>query len=317
MKYRVRVGVEGEVYLPRNIGRLEAQRDDLVFELTADAIGRITEISIARKVPQDRVERFRSTVGPGRGGSKVAFHVGGDKELFDRLLLELQRFESALSFGVRGAVKRFVWHSYTTEIIAESPDEQAVVPITGFAFKTAYPDPKWLVKPRGLQRILDDPSYESLAVPKAFWREGVAEFHHLRYIQAYYNFYFILEDFYADGAFTKNETLNRFRKSNEFNAITKLALKTLPSSSRKQFERLNALAKAMKCGELNDVQAAWKLLVAIPGRLHHFTSKGGFIRGTPYNQRDFEAPAFFAMYLASCAVETREKAGWRAAAEKG
>lgn len=132
MKYRVRVAVEGEVYLPRNIGRLEARRDDLTFELKADRAGRITEASIARQVPPDRIERFRSTVGPGRGDSKATFHIGGDKELFDDLLLELQRFESALSFGVRGAVRRFVWHSYTTEIVAETPEEQELAPITGF-----------------------------------------------------------------------------------------------------------------------------------------------------------------------------------------
>jgi len=316
MKYSVRVCVEGEAYLPRNVERLEARRDELTFELKAGKAGRIIEASIAMQVPPDRVERFRSTVGPGRGQSKATFNIGGDKELFDNLLLELQHFESALSFGVRGAVRRFVWHSYTTEIVAETPDEQELAPVTGFSFKTAYPEPKCLVRQGGLQKVLADPSYQSLTIPKAFWREGIAEFHQLRYIQAFYNFYFILEDFYADGAFTKAETLRRFRKSREFTAITEAAIKTFTQSSPKHFARLQALASSLKCRSMGDVGDAWKLLVAIRGSLHHYTSKGGTIRGTPHNQRDFETPAFFAMCLASCAVETREKAGWRAASRK-
>ena len=152
-----------------------------------------------------------------------------------------------------------------------------------------------------------------MAIPRAFWREGIAEFNQLRYIQAFYNFYFVLEDFYADGAFTKAETLKRFSKSKEFTAITGLALKSFPDSSPKHFKGLTELSRKLKCGELADVEAVWKLLVAIRGSLHHYTSKDGGIRGTPYNQRDFETPAFFAMYLASCAIETREKAAWRAA----
>lgn len=316
MRYRVRVGVEGELYLSPQIETLEARRDDLTFELKADSTSRITEASISRPVPANRVHRFRSTVGPGKGDVKATFKIGGDKELFEELRLELQRFESALSFGVRGALRRFVWQSYATEIIAETPEEQELAPVTGFDFTTGYRQPKWLVKPGGLQRVLADPSYESLAIPKAFWREGVAEFNQLRYIQAFYNFYFILEDFYADGAFTKNETLRRFRKSAEFTAITELALKKFPQSSSKHFARLRELAAALNCGDVSGVDGAWRLLVAIRGNLHHYTSKGGIIRGTPYDQRDFETPAFFAMYVASCAVETREKAGWRAATRK-
>jgi hypothetical protein len=250
-------------------------------------------------------------VGPGQGDTVATFHIGGDKELFDGLLLELQRFEAALSFGVRGAVRRFVWHSYATEIIAETPEEQELAPITGFAFASAYREPKWLVKPGDVQRILADPSYECLAIPKAFWREGMAEFQQFRYIQAFYNFYFILEDFYADGAFTKHETLKRFGQSDEFTTITMAALEAFPKSSPKQFKQLLEFSKKLKCDEVEDAQSAWRMLVATRGGLHHFTSKGGPLRGTPFNQRDFEAPAFFAMYLGSCAVERRQESGWR------
>ena len=303
----MRVSVEGEIYLPRRIERLEAKRDDLTFELKADTMGRISEVTISRQVPSDRIHRFRSTVVPGDGDVKAAFNIGGDKELFDLLLLELQRFESALSFGVRGALRRFVWHSYATEVVAETAEERSFASVTGFEFTTGYPQPKWCVEPGGLERVLADPSYESLAIPKAFWREGIAEFHQLRYIQAFYNFYFVLEDFYADGAFTTAETLNRFRKSTEFARITDEALEALAKSPAKHLARLQQLAETLRHGEITNAEGAWKLLVAVRGNLHHYTSKGGVKRGTPYNQRDFEAPAFFAMYLASSAVETREK----------
>ena len=311
MKYLVRVGVEGEVYIQQETRCLSAQRGDLTFELRSDDTGCVTEVSVSRDVPPERIERYRSSVGPGEGDSAATFHIGGDREMFDALLSELHYFESALSFWVRGALRRFIWHSYATEIIAETPEEQALAPVSGFSFKTGYPDARWLVRPSGLRAVLNDPTYESLGILKAFWREGMTEFSQLRYIQAFYNFYFVLEDLYAGGAFAKNETLNRFRKSTEFSNITATALKSIGESSPKHIDALEKLAKDLGCDTPRDIEAAWKLLVAVRGGLHHYTSKGGPIRGTPYNQRDFESPAFFVMYLASSALERRQNAGRR------
>ena len=314
MRYRVSVRVEGEVFLGRGVDRLEASRDGLAFELRGEGRGnRVTEASISRSVPPDRLERFRSTVAPGTGDIKLSVNIGGDKELFDALLLELQRFEAAFCFGVRGALKRFVWHSYKTDFIPETPEDEAMLAIGSYEFKNAYPSPEWLLKPGGLTRLLTDPSFESLAIPRAFWQDGNREFEQHRYIQAFYNFYFILEDFYGDGEFTKAGTLWAFRKSTEFHKITEFGLELIRRTP-KHVAALEALATEYSCGPLDGIEAAWKLLFAIRGQLHHYSSKDRRVRGTPFTHKEFLAPALFALYLASSAVETKELAGWRQAA---
>ena len=49
----------------------------------------------------------------------------------------------------------------------------------------------------------------------SFWREGSNDFEEGHFINAFYNFYFVLEGMYADGKFKTDPVVAEFKKSAE------------------------------------------------------------------------------------------------------
>ena len=80
--------------------------------------------------------------------------------------------------------------------IPESEEEEKKFNVTDITVHHHYPEPqRTKLTADVFKEIIQQKSKdESLKVVKLFHREGVREFHSLRYIQAYYNFYFVLED---------------------------------------------------------------------------------------------------------------------------
>lgn len=61
--------------------------------------------------------------------------------------------------------------------------------------------------------------FSSLINPLAFFREGVNDFKTFRYINSFFNFYFVLEGLYGNGKTKNKDVAREFADSIEFNNI--------------------------------------------------------------------------------------------------
>ena len=299
MRYRLKAKLEGQLILTENFA---FDRDGLLFEFSLDDVSGVQEVAVSLKVLTEKVEKFASEFGPGQGGSQATVTIGGDRELHDILVSELQSLESNLAF-FSSSVKRIHWDSPHQEFIAETPEEGDLIAITGFSRSRTYPEPHALFAPIDLIRLVSKfPAYESLRVPMAFWREGENYFTTFQYVLAFYQYYFIIEDFYAGGKTSQSLVLKEFARSEEFRQLADISIKELfkEPRHRQALERLFALEEC-------EVGATGlqKLLFKTRGSLHHFSSSSSKTRGTPFNQAEFESIALLAMHLTTAAIGFR------------
>ncbi|POZ87766.1 MULTISPECIES: hypothetical protein [Petrotoga] len=138
--------------------------------------------------------------------------------------------------------------------------------------------------------------YEHLIIPLSFYQEGRNEFELKRYINAYYNFYFYLEDLYGNGK-TKNYQIRReFLKSNQLKeAVSKTIEEFKNGPSKKHYKNLKSFLKLESCSY--DIEGVISLIVKVRGNLHHFSQKSSKKLGHPFNQKDFETMAFLLMSI--------------------
>lgn len=137
--------------------------------------------------------------------------------------------------------------------------------------------------------IIAADSATDIEIPLTFFRRGMLDLYNHDYIEAIYDFYFVLETLFADGKFKTAAVLKAFRNSNQLCSSVKRALTdpgpilTGNKRSHEDFKR--------KYGRIS-VDQALEGIVEVRGHLHHHTSKR---RDTwhPDDQRHFECDALF------------------------
>jgi hypothetical protein len=139
---------------------------------------------------------------------------------------------------------------------------------------------------------------------KAFWREGMVYFDNFQCVQAFYQFYFVIEDFFIAGkTSSKSSVMKIFQKSKELLDIAKDAITStlnLPNHKIKLEKHLREYnCQFTSLGLL-------EMLYEARNNLHHFHSKSSRKQGTPFNQSEFETIAFATMYIATAAITYRE-----------
>jgi hypothetical protein len=273
-----------------------------MYEFVPDETGRLATIAVSARVP---AETFRTDISKGRErGARATIRLNGDKTVHQRLISALQELESHLSFASQGGLLRLDWRNVTEERIPETPVEEELVPVREFRIKHDYPRRETELAPEQLLPLLCSlEARQSLIVPKAFFREGVEEFESFKYIQAYWNFYFVVEGLYAQGKSDQKQVLQNFMKSKELCSAISVALDRLPKDGRHE-EALRRFYLEEKCSR--DIEGTLRLLFRLRGRLHHYSTRSTKYAGTPFNQREFESPALLGMVVASAAIALRE-----------
>lgn len=299
MRYRLTAKLEGQIFVTEGFA---VDREGFLLEFIADDNGQVQELAISLKVPDEKVANFASGIGPGQRESVATYTIGGDRELYDRLVSELQSLESNLAFAT-AALKRIHWDTPHQEFIPETPEEEELITFTAFSSSRSYPEPHVRFSPVDLIRLTSRFSdYESLLVPMAFWREGENFFTTFQYVLAFYQYYFIIEDFYAGGKTGQAPVLKEFAKSEEFRELANNSIEEL-FKEPKHRQALKKLFVQEGC----DINAPGlqKLLFKVRGRLHHFSSKSSKTGGTPFKQSEFESVPLLTMYLATLAIGYR------------
>jgi hypothetical protein len=118
-------------------------------------------------------------------------------------------------------------------------------------------------------------SYEDVGeyeIPLEFQRRGRDDLHHERYVEAIFNFFFVLEYLFGSGQYQTNQVIGNFKASPQL--IDGLA------EARRQTARqlLNAHTDSLKhynekYGEASDEQVIRRIVIELRGFLHHQSAK--------------------------------------------
>jgi len=294
MRYKITAPIEGDLFSREN--NLSAENNGYLFEFTKDESGKITHISISTKIPEELKHKFKSTFVPTEGKAKFAINIGGDKDFDELLLSKLRVFEGELAFSTRGAFWKVLRSNIEFNVLPETADEEEQIAISGYSLNQDYPATPTFVTQSVLKafvELVDDKS--SLIVPKGFWQQGLNFFRTNDYIHAFYSFFFILEEFFADGKTGEDEVVKRFARSTEFRKACENANKALQKEER---HRRNLQKFCLEEQLEFNADNLPKFLFIMRGRMHHYSSRNPKTQATPYSQKEFESISFLTMLIA-------------------
>ena len=114
-----------------------------------------------------------------------------------------------------------------------------------------------------LQKVIAAKSkFQSLVIPLSFFREGRNDYNECRYINAFFNFYFILEGWYGGGK-TKNYLVEEsFRKNADFVSVINTTLSKMKIKEPEKYKFV-----VTQAGDPPDIDKIIKWLVATRGKL--------------------------------------------------
>lgn len=290
MKISLECSIKGKVKINNLIKVIYGKKE---YILIPDKKGWLSSIKIVKQV--ESPEKYSTEMLPGKGDVKLEIQIHGDREEKLELVRELQELESVLSFDTGGSLKSIAWDKPKEEFIPETEEEKKRVSANQFQFWKDH-----IEYPSSLdEKIFEDviktkERYNSLIVPKAFYKEGINEFTSHRYINAFYNFYFVLEDLYGEGKTRNNDVADGFRKSQDFTEIMEWMIQNLDKDKK---HKNNIVKFCNEEGVSYDVGGLIKLLLKVRGNLHHYSSRSSKHLGTPFSHEEFESIAYLTLGL--------------------
>jgi hypothetical protein len=287
--------VEGNIYLDHPYS---FKKGDYKYEFHLDSDNKLEEIAIMINIPYKNIEKFKSDISEKNGMPHIK--LGADIEIENRIKDEFKLLESNLSFICKGILKKIHWDKAKEEFIPQEDKEKKYIKVFSFKTTKKYLDPKATIKKDVLKHYVKNGSrYAEFAILKAFWREGINYFKKFQYVQAFYNYYFIIEGLYANGKTSQKAVLKEFSKSTELSKICEETLDKFKKDQRhgkKLIEMMNEENCAYNRSGLQN------FLFKMRGRLHHFSQKSSILVSTPFNQKEFESAAFICGYIACLAI---------------
>jgi hypothetical protein len=294
MKYSLECKVDSKLLIGNALNVAEGTKE---YILTPDNNGFLASIKIITKV--DNPEKFYSKIEQGNEKVKLAITVESDETIANDLKSDFQYLESSLAFA--GNLKKIYWEEAKQEWIPETEEEKSKLKVFAFSFSRKYPDsPTKITKNDFVQIIKGKSKYDCLTTLKSFYREGKNSFDRFQYVNAFYNFYFVIEDLFGGGK-TKNKQIEEsYQSSDELKEIIKWATDTHIKTSE---EHSKGISKFLKELRLQDTtEDIIRLLVRMRGRVHHYTSKSSLEQVTPLSQGDFASISFLIMAIALMSI---------------
>lgn len=299
MRFKITAPVDGNLLLDQPY---LLKRDDLEFEFLIDKERRLSEIAVSKDILQKDIYRYKSTISKADG--VVHLSVGGDPFVKGQIMTSLRFLESNLSFASGGALRKIHWESGKEEFIPENEEEKGIIAVSSLRTTKEYKERRTRLSTAVLAHYaVDGERYAELVIPKAFWREGLTNFSNFQYIQAFYNYYFVIEGLYANGKTGEKEVLKEFAKSKEFADISEKTLKTF-FNVRRHWRRLLQMLKEEDYAV--NKEGLQKLLFKVRGNVHHYSNRSKKTTATPFNQDGFETIALICGHIACMAIGYRE-----------
>jgi len=289
MKCRYRFTVEGRIRPSVNV---PVSARGWLFEFGTEK-GLVTHIDVTVPVPHE--EDWPSIQeNPAEG---IKLHINLRTSHLPWIRRELRSLQGLLGiFGLHSI------HLDNPDVkwIPESEDERRKLVLYSFSSKSEQlPDDQ--IPPLSFdliaRAVLASDAASEIEVTLNFFRRGMLDVYSNSYIEAIYDFYFVLESEFGDGKFKKAAILNSFLESPALRshiqrAIAVPSLMLQDKRTRKQFA--NIYAKMT-------VEEALDRIVELRGYLHHHTTKRRD-NWHPDDQRRYEVDALFLQSVAYNAV---------------
>lgn len=284
MKFRVRARFEGATTIRQS--PLDVSWPPYLLRFEAAPCGRISAVSVERPV-EDYLPLLPVLRHPDAKTDSLTYPPN---PFHEELIGLLQYLESVGGFWC--GVRRIVWDRAEFDWVPESDAERDQLVVWDLRIEQKYGEDVTEIDEKYIQVLLHRrPWHEHLTVPLAFYREGRNEFQQFRYVQAFVNFYFMIEGLFGGGG-PNYRVRERFKASPTLVKAATEAANSLCDLPR-HWEALRVLAPSKVVS--TDAQTVLDLLVHFRGVLHHYSVKSSQSQGHPHNQRQFEAVAFLAM----------------------
>jgi hypothetical protein len=198
-------------------------------------------------------------------------------------------------------LKNISWSSPKYDLIWDSEEERERAGFLGMYSPRVYVDPPKTATEANLRNVIEHKHrYDTLIVPLSFLREGANELNTFKHINAFFNFYFVLEGLYGNGKTKNRDIENQFKNSQD---ITNYLPELLRSLTQRKPEYYNKLVEMLhRRNKQIGVRSVIELIVATRGELHHFTNNPNRPQGTPFTHSEFEAITFVVHGLAINAI---------------
>jgi hypothetical protein len=296
MKFSMEYEVNSKTYIANQIN---IHNGDRTYIFHPNEQGMLAKLQIIADVPHQ--ERFYSKIHHNPDEEiKTTITLNTDKDLFDSVVEEFRELESLLS--LQHNLKSIDWQTQKHEVICETEEEKIKTKIYGLETGRAYPDDPVAADEDSLQTIIDTKDrYASLTIPLSFNREGKNDYIALKYINAFFHFYFILEGMYGNGKTKNIHIVQEFKKSDELKSHLKITIKEFIKPIPQHYKRVEEMLKAKNLTfSLDDLL---ELIVMTRGELHHFNIKKPL--NTPFKHEDYQTICFITRDLALRAIWAR------------
>jgi hypothetical protein len=296
MRFSVRCEVEADVILPRG---LELRRHGRIFELEVESgnLWKTLRVTAPVKYPK----RFRWGLEPipePRPANAAPFKVHGkfDKDLFDSIIADIQALESTLSLFF--PLKRIDWRHPVLNVEFESNDRRDLTwgNLENVRVNSGTPPPVKADENLFVQIAFKGLASHHLATIESFWREGENEVLAGRFINAFYNFYFVLEGLYGNGQWNNDKLESEFKASTELE--TSIDAYFAARQPQKHIEQVHRMLPEQKKQALPTREILIELIIRTRNRLHHFSNDPKKPHGSPLNHELYEGISMLVRFLA-------------------
>lgn len=280
----MRARFDGDAQIPDRT--LDVSFPPYTIQIEADEDHRVLFIAVQVKV-EDYKGLLPSLTHPSEDSSHLTYPPN---PIHDDLLGLMQYLESVGAFWL--GVHRIDWERSEVDWLPESDAERQELVVWNLRVKKEYPTLVKNISVETLQTLIARREFHSyLTIPLAFYREGKNEFRQFRYVQAFMNFYFMIEGLFGAGR-------PNYRVVEHFHASP-----TLMQAATEAIEHLRADERHWgalegwlpKSDRVIDAKTVLAMLVALRGRLHHYSLRDSRKQAHPLNQREFESVAYLAM----------------------
>ncbi len=257
----------------------------------ADSSFRVTHVSISRHAeitPEDLPKV--TTLEPGRHEITIP-----RQPIVEELRAALQAIEGFGSIFL--GIQKIEWENPEISWTPESDSEKGAVELLSISSDREYAPDVVPIDQNSIRLAVE--LYQKnprLIVPMAFYREGSNEYRSFRYINAFYNWYFVLEDLYGKGK-TKNKDVEKaFLASPVLTQAVDLTVREFKQKSNDR-HRSTLELELHSHGRKLELKDLVRHLVWTRGRLHHFSQDNPQARAIPFSHQEFESIAYFLMVV--------------------
>lgn len=298
MKFGIVCDVEGKTYLD-NGATIEHGGMRYSFYVKDIKERLLTQVRIISDVDDPTQYSYhRSEVAPD-GSFTVTQNY--EPHIYQKLIKEIQTLESLL--GILGNIKKVFWNKAVFEYYPETEEEFKrinILPAFFFMHELMMDDPAEV--PIGLitpyLRRMD--TLSTLAAPMAFFRESKNEYAVGRYINSFFNSYFIIEGLFGNGQWRKRDIVRELTTSQIFSGFVQdfLDKAGLNNDISQGMTKSQFLEELKKFSQPYTVEGLIKCIVETRGKLHHFSIASTQAQGTPFNNFDYKRISLIAFTLA-------------------